>query len=907
MPRKPLTTLLLLFSFLITTSLAAQTTGRIRGQVNDADGTVLPGVSVTVSSEALLGGSRFSTTSANGTYSFTALPPGDYQVRAELDSYQSQMTDNVRVNINTVTTVNFAMPAAFSDEVIVTDEAPLLRLSNPSSGSTYNSDFIEDLPLTRYYWDMMAVSPGVSLTFEDNTNALIAFGSGASNHAWLIDGINSNGPRLGVGFWYVNPDTIEEVQVMAVGAGAEFGDMTGAAFNVVTKSGSNKTEGKLSYYFQDDSLTDSNITLEDNPFPEFTRVDFTDATFTIGGPIREDKLWYFVAGQYFRDSAVEPGIDPAFAPKDAYDRYDAKFNFRLNDRSTLDFKLHFEEWTESTQANSLTEPSARINFTGDNPAAALNFSTVLNDRSFLEAKVSWWWGDTNFVSQTGSTEPATFDFVTGVTSGGILYPGVEELENTEVKVAVSHFAENLLGGDHDFKFGINYSDGEAWSEFAPGPEGFYYVTYFSYLYKYFRTPYQYGGEVKNLNAYVDDAWQVNDKLTVNLGLRIDDIQTEVPAYPRLDVNFQETGEIIPGTPGIEATVFSPRIGFAYNPNPKTVIRGTAGIYHDKLITANWDFPPPDLPPFEVFLRNPTTGVFEQTFAFNNPFAVTDTDAKPIRSYQYSLGFERQFKPNMSYGLLAVYKDTDRMVGWEILDDGVYQPFDWTNPLTGEVETLLEVIQAPTVRRGNGPGFTVLGEDTSYYQEYEGIVASFNRRHADGWSMRASYTLSESRGLIPNYHSNFQNNGLFTTRRGTNPNDWLNADQLLQGDRTHMFRVQANFDLPWNLDLTTSINIQSGRAHSRQANIRLPGSGNRRLTLIPADDLRFPSQRVVDMAIGRIFDFGERSIRLDLQVFNVFNEDTVDRWQNLFPPLTSDFIPRTWLSPRRVMVRFAFEF
>ena len=62
-------------------------------------------------------------------------------------------------------------------------------------------------------------------------------------------------------------------------------------------------------------------------------------------------------------------------------------------------------------------------------------------------------------------------------------------------------------------------------------------------------------------------------------------------------------------------------------------------------------------------------------------------------------------------------------------------------------------------------------------------------------MRASYTLSESRGLIPNYHSNFQNNGLFTTRRGTDPNDWLNADQILQTQTPdHLGQVPTE-DLP----------------------------------------------------------------------------------------------------------------
>ncbi len=915
----PIRILALVAGFLLMAqALAAQTTGRLRGQVTDTGGQALAGATVTVTGDTLIGGARSTVTGDNGTYSFSALPPGLYRVQAELAEFQSQRTENVRVSIGTPTTVTFELPAAFSDQVIVTGEAPIVKLSSSSSDTSYDADFIEDLPLSRSFWDMMAVSPGLSLTFADNSNAILAFGSGVTQNSWQIDGMNSDSPQLGAGWWYINPDTVEEVQVMAIGAPAEFGNTLGAALNVVTKSGGPETKGRVNVYVQDNSWVDPNVTLEDEDFPEFHINKFTDATFTLGGPLLRDKVWYFIAAEYFRDSQVQPGNDPAFAGEAQANRYDAKFDFRLGDRYSMKLKLRNDDWEEGAAATPPLAPESRKLWSGSDPGFAATIGAVLSERTFLEAKASYWEGDFQTTSQTGSMAPATINYDVGMTSGGITYPGFQVVNREQADVTVSHFAEDFLGGDHDFKFGVSYSRGFNEVDSAPGFDAAYYTISYGYHYKYFQNPYFYGARINTISAFVDDSWQVSDQLTLNLGLRFDRNDSKIPSFPRLDVNRNATDEIIPGLdPAIAAEVFSPRLGFAYNPDDKTVIRGSAGVYYDEIISGNWEWPPPGMPPFQIFGQN-AAGEFDVLLGeFLSTAEPIDPDVNPTRSLQFSLGFERQLGTAMSYGALLVYKETDDLIGWEILDDGVYLPYPWTNPFSGVEETLLWVVQDPTVRKGNGPGFTVLGPDTEYYQEYQGLVLTFNRRHMNGWSMRASYTLSESRGLIPRHFSNFQNNALFGFPRGADPNEWLGADQLLQGDREHMLRLQANFDLPWQLRLSTSINLQSGRAYSRQTNLRLPYGDperdpprlrTRRVTSVSAsDDQRYDFVNLIDASIGRSFKIGGTSLGVDLQVFNLLNDDAIDRWTSLIRSPTQEFQPRAWLAPRRLMVRLSLEF
>ena len=601
---------LLLFSL----SASAQTrTGRILGQVTGVDGAPMPGVTITASSENLMGGSRTAVTGETGAYRFAALPPGTYSVMAVMTGFQSQTMEEVGVSIGATASSNFMLLPEFSDEMVVTAEVALVDTTSSSMTASYTADFIKDLPTTRNFYDIIAVSPDVSLAAEDS-DRVVAGGSNVQSNNWFIDGIETTAPETGTAWVYVNPDTIQEVQVMHIGAPAEYGNMLGAALNVVTKTGSNTFKGGANVYWFDDSLVDSNIGF-DSEFPEYHQNEFWDVTATLGGPIKKDRVWFFAAYEYWRDGHSFPGSDPEETPVWYADRYDLKLSWRINDTNLLDVKGYTDDWGYPDPASQYVAESARAGEVGDNQAWGINYQSIFSDRTFLEVRYTGWQSDDDYLSQTGSTESAYIDYSPpgggpNLYWGGVYWPWTYETSIDQVSATVTHFADDWVAGDHDFKFGIQASRGDAITQVASSATGTYYYHYtyeydyygtiypYDYYYKVDGLSYFYGNEQESVSVFVDDSWSVSSRLTLNLGLRYDYHKGIIPSFPRLDVDGNPTGENIPGVdPVFTWNNLSPRIGFAYalGADQKTVIRGSFGVYYDGNVGGNWNSPPPFAP------------------------------------------------------------------------------------------------------------------------------------------------------------------------------------------------------------------------------------------------------------------------------------------------------------------------
>jgi hypothetical protein len=213
-----------------------------------------------------------------------------------------------------------------------------------------------------------------------------------------------------------------------------------------------------------------------------------------------------------------------------------------------------------------------------------------------------------------------------------------------------------------------------------------------------------------------------------------------------------------------------------------------------------------------------------------------------------------------------------------------------------------------VRKGNDPGFTVDPDLDSYWQEYWAVILTFNRRFADFWSLSANYTYSESTGMIAAFQSQYQSNPLYGNRWGADPNAFLNANgQRLQGDRPHMFRVQANFQLPWTMNLNTMVNFQSGRPYNRL--YRVPTDGRPRALVAPAGDPgRHDFQYLWDLGIGKRFNLGgDVGLQIDLQFFNLLNNTATDWFETTTLAEGDEYVPNTWIKPRRLQLHVGIEF
>lgn len=907
-------------ALMVAASAAAQTTGDIRGQVRDANGDGLPGVMVTATIEDR-GVSRTTITGVGGNFVISSLQVDDYVVTAALDGFRDHRVEGVRVSISATVNLEIELGLEAVEEEVTVTASPILDVTSSSVGTSYTADFIDDLPTDRNFWDLVAVSPGISQSSEGSTS-LTAFGSSTASNSWRIDGLDTTSSDTGHAFWWTNPAIIEEVQVLGIGAPAEYGSMSGAAINIVTKSGTNDFSGTIDWYHMSDSLTEENADIDGIPFH---REEFDDLTGTLGGPLARDKAWFFASIQTTEDAYSDPGVDPVFPTAYPTERYDIKINAAFNDSNLMEAKYHFEDY-DFVYAFANATPDAIPTGFGNNPAWGLQFQSVLTPNDYLEVMYAGYSSDDNRLSATGSTAPPYVDY-SPVDGGPPQYSGSPTyqyrwvLGRDQVDVKLSHHADDLLGGDHDFKFGISYGTGTGDTRYGLGPNGYQFYRYeyypgYPYYYRYSARPYHYGADTRAVSAFVDDSWQVNSNLTLNVGVRYDQHNGEIPDFPRLSDDWSDTSDIIPGIKDVvDWSLISPRLGMAYQIGDRQVLRAFYGKFYDADVTGNWYAPPPD----------PTTYITEYGPSLDGPWTLSSTfqyrdnlhnpDLKAPETDQFTLGWERRLGDNYTFGIQGVYKEAKNLIGWEILNDGVFEDVPWTNPFTGETEQLVSIIEQPTTRKGNRPGpGSKAPPGIEYNQQYEGVVLSLNKRLSDGWGFQSSYTWSDSTGFIPRPLSQSQGNPFYTSSDGRDPNNWINADQTLQNDREHVFQFQGSVELPWKLMGSATYSFMTGKPYSRQVAIGGRSSaaplaqGSQRVIAIPAsDDTRLPDQNNLDLSFGRRFDVGQVQLKLDLQVLNVFNEDTWDWWETLRVPADEEYVPSGYLFPRRVMIRFGLEF
>ena len=292
-------------------ALMAQTTrGDIQGRIADDQGAALPGVTVTIASDSLIG-AQSTVSDANGAYKFLVLPPGSYNVTYSLSGFQTRTQENLAVKIGSTTRIDVVMTSAFTDEVVVTSESPLVDTSNTTVGLDLGQDFYDGLPTGRNYTDVASVTPGAQADDSGQT----FYGSSGAENAYYIDGANTTGVELGQQGTRLNFNFIDEVQVKTGAYNAEYGRATGSVINVITKSGGNEFHGDLFGYY-DSPSTQANLkgVAADGPVTATSvRKDFTRADYgvVLGGYIVTDRVWFsFHADPYPRSLAGRGGPHP---------------------------------------------------------------------------------------------------------------------------------------------------------------------------------------------------------------------------------------------------------------------------------------------------------------------------------------------------------------------------------------------------------------------------------------------------------------------------------------------------------------------------------------------------------------------------------------------------------------------
>jgi hypothetical protein len=311
---RPVSSVLVVLALILCTAFTARaqnTSASLRGAVTDTQGGALAGANVTITN-ADTGSQSSQKTGPEGIYVFPSLPLGRYTISVTKEGFKAFEAKDIVLHVADNLTMDARLDVGAKSETIeVVASTTQVELNNAELSGTISGKQITELPLNgRSYAQLLTMVPGVSPDngFQYNQKGLnggadLSISGGASNaNTFLVDGANNvdvgSGRTLLV---YPSIDSIEEFKVQRNSYGAEFGGNSGGQVSLVTKSGTNQFHGSAYYFGRNDVLNANNTNLKANnpgaPTPKLRRNDFG---YTVGGPIKKDKIFFFWSQEWNR-------------------------------------------------------------------------------------------------------------------------------------------------------------------------------------------------------------------------------------------------------------------------------------------------------------------------------------------------------------------------------------------------------------------------------------------------------------------------------------------------------------------------------------------------------------------------------------------------------------------------------
>jgi hypothetical protein len=468
--RQSQSALVALGSILIAHLASAQAlTGTLVGTVKDEQGAVLPGATVRVNSPSLIDGSATMTTNERGQLRFPVLPPGAYGLDVELPGFTSYHEESVLIGASATLSRTVIMKVAgIAESLVVEGSGSRIEARGSGIETRLGPDYLRAIPTRRFsMFDAIRATPGLSPTSPSSgtVNTVSAFGSGGNENLFLIDGTNFTCPCSGVARAEPSVDVIQEVQVQSVGVSAEYGNIQGTVFNVVTRQGSNQFQYDASYYAQAPELTSQPVLLAvpgGSSRTGYERERYRDLTSDLGGPIARDRLWFFTGYQYLRDYDSQPGTDPTLPRQYEQDKIFAKLTWKLRPGLQLVQSFHDEFWVNPQIPTQVTPFAATQRQNASVPTITFGQLThTLSSNTVWDARVERFVYSRKDDPSTGDwTTPNRSDRVTGVSSGNAPSLGSLTLIRTTAKATLSHYQRGLFAVDHHWKVGTSFEKGE---------------------------------------------------------------------------------------------------------------------------------------------------------------------------------------------------------------------------------------------------------------------------------------------------------------------------------------------------------------------------------------------------------------------------------------------------------------
>ncbi|MCX6570628.1 MAG: TonB-dependent receptor [Candidatus Aminicenantes bacterium] len=877
------------FSLFLSFMLFSQTQekGDISGTVIDEQGAILPGATITLQGEKLLQKAISAVSNQRGGFRFLNLTPGVYKLGISLPGFNTLELPNVPVNVGKTTPVQAKMTTAkLNAETTVIATAPLIETKTPQLTTSFSSEVIETTPSrSRDFKDIMNAAPGfydMSGFGAGGNNGWAGLAMGSATTGFQLNGVDVGKPDYG--YTTVNPlyETIEEIQVIATGASAEYGNFIGASVNVVTKSGTNDFHGSLSVgytggrgWFADNSGGLVNLK------PDSYKYDVPIAG-TFSGPLIREKLFFFLGAGYEDFNYKRKGGSP-FYESNQKQQYYAKVDWLVNNRNAVTLLWNGNPVSiKNRHVLNGWQDSTGYDFPMQMNTIFASWNSTLAANSVLYVKLAGY-KDNITKHMYAPDVPMYYDASNDVYYGGFSEMMRDYSQRIQVNAALTHYADDFLRASHEFKVGVEYERSQAgeWRQYTGG--GYFQ----SYNYEDGTTLWyaeQWAGrdnlgKLSRFCAFVQDDIKIGKKFFFNLGVRFEN--------PRLTARYYS------GTLA-KFNLFSPRVGFSYDlgGDARNVFHASYGRYYNKpligtyyratpgnnnyyfyetfLPTAPFDTSAENLKAMLAYLTQPEFLAFVQPqgtpVAIDPNLTVNNTDT-------FNVGFEKQFGANFVLSIDYIYKrDRDRyQYTSSNAANHVYSERQWTDPWLNNTITVWDQVDSLS------DDDLMLTNSKLEKKNHHLIMIVLKKQQSRHWAMTLSYFYQNSKGNTPGLDGEMDIFGESYINFDTDPQFSQNTFQYGPvWNRTHQIKLLTSYLGPWGLSLSADLRIMSALQWETQVSSRFAdvarSYGWVTLFLDPRGSHRPPASYNLNLRVAKIFKIKTSQLELQADMFNLFNSD-----------------------------------
>jgi hypothetical protein len=556
MRERAIAVLLALGVLALPTATFAQALGTVAGAVKDASGAVLPGVTVEASSPALIEKVRTVVTDGAGQYRIVNLPPGTYSVTFTLPGFSTVKRDGIEVSANFTSNIDADLRVGAVEETItVTGESPIVDIQSAAATRTVTQETFKELPTGGSWIQMAALVPAIRASntdvggvLGDQTGANVqAHGGAFQDSVSLIDGLRIGNmyQSSNVTNMSLSPLLFDQVDVQMSGQLAETGT-NGIIMNAIPRAGGNTFSGSVLANGSGPSLQGDNITddLIARGLPATASTSLKtlyDINGAIGGPIKRDKLWFFVTSRYFTNEFYVAGnfyaVDPAtilHVDDTSRQAFGGTYTYDNNGRVTwaISDKQKFSGWyayqfkvDDHWALNAAVAPEATRVTTWHTQLSTFKWTYTKTNRLLFEAGMAAGASPDTIIAEPDRVNGIAIQEQGGAIAKTLTYRSPINFDMDDRLPSQSfNVATSYVTGTHNFKVGFDMQRGHFWrGDNNDSTGGIWYRTRDNVPNLVTIQAPVYGWQNNlnyNLGIFAQDRWTAN-RLTLSGGIRLD--------------------------------------------------------------------------------------------------------------------------------------------------------------------------------------------------------------------------------------------------------------------------------------------------------------------------------------------------------------------------------------------------